>query len=78
MLKALANPSRLKIVAGLIKDKCNVSAIQKKLGLPQSTVSQHLNILKSRGIIMGVRDGVRVCYKVVDKKAAAIVRILED
>ncbi len=65
-LKALGHPVRLKIVKGLLKDGCNVNKIVEGLGLPQSTVSQHLTILKNAGIIKGVRSGVRICYKVVD------------
>ena len=46
VLKALGHSARLRIVAGLIKNECNVSQIQQSLQLPQSTVSQHLKILK--------------------------------
>ena len=65
MLKALGHPVRLQIVEGLIKDECNVSQIQKSLGLPQSTISQHLRILKNAGIIKGRREGTKVCYRAV-------------
>ena len=54
MLKALAHPARLAILAGLLKDECNVGRIQETLRLPQSTVSQHLRVLKDKGIIKGV------------------------
>jgi len=57
ILKALSHPVRLQIIEGLIKNECNVSEIQKILKLPQSTVSQHLRILKNAGIIKGRRNG---------------------
>jgi len=66
--KALAHPARLKIVAGLLKDECNVSQIQKALGLPQPMTSQHLRILKNAGIIKGRKEGTRRYYKVVDEQ----------
>jgi DNA-binding transcriptional ArsR family regulator len=77
LLKALAHPARLKIVDGLVKDECNVGDIQKNLGLPQSTISQHLKILKSAGIIRGRREGTRTCYQVIDARARKIIGMVE-
>ena len=51
LLKILGHPVRLCIVNGLITKECNVTGIQECLGLPQSTISQHLGILKAHGII---------------------------
>ncbi len=77
ILKALAHPARLKIVVGLLKDECNVAQIQKVLGLPQSTISQHLRVLKNAGIIKGRREGTRTCYRVIDVRARKIVEIIK-
>lgn len=76
-LKALAHPARLKIVAGLLKDECNVAQIQKVLGLPQSTISQHLRILKNAGIIKGRKEGTKICYRVIDVQVRKIVEIVK-
>ena len=75
--KALAHPARLKMVVGLIKDECNVAQIQKVLGLPQSTISQHLRILKNAGIITGRKEGTRTCYGVTDARVRKIVEIIK-
>jgi ArsR family transcriptional regulator len=75
--KALAHPVRLRMVAGLIKDECNVAQIQKVLRLPQSTISQHLKILKNAGIIKGRREGTKTCYKVIDMRIRRIVEIIK-
>lgn len=78
IFKALAHPIRLRIACGLIKKKeCNVSIMVEKLGVPQPTVSQHLNILKSAGIIIGQKKGTQVCYSVVDDTTVKIVKALE-
>ena len=76
-LKALAHPARLKIVSDLLKDECNVSQIQKVLGLPQSTISQHLRILKNADIIKGRREGTKTCYRVIDVRIRKIVEIIK-
>ncbi len=48
----------------------------KALGLPQSTISQHLRILRERKIIRARKDGTRRCYSVVDERAKSIARAL--
>jgi DNA-binding transcriptional ArsR family regulator len=75
-LKAMAHPHRLCIIKGLIENKCNVTKIQECLGLPQSTVSQHLGKLKSAGIIEGRRSGLEVCYSVVDRDVISMIDVL--
>jgi len=77
MLKALAHPARLRIVVGLLKDECNVAQIQKALGLPQSTISQHLKTLKNAGIIKGRREGSKTCYRVIDVQVRKILEVIK-
>ncbi|MFZ5354484.1 MAG: ArsR/SmtB family transcription factor [Bacillota bacterium] len=79
ILKALAHPIRLCIVAGLIeKGQCNVSHMQSCMEMPQSTVSQHLQKLRAAGIIEGTRNGLEITYKVKDEKIKKIMKILEE
>ena len=76
ILKAIAHPVRLCIIKGLIEKKCNVTKIQQCLNLPQSTVSQHLSKLKSAGIIKGDRNGLEICYEVVNEDVINIIKLL--
>ncbi len=76
ILKVLGHPVRLKIVAGLMSQSCNVKKIWECLELPQATVSQHLALLKNKGIIEGRRDGVEVFYQVISDEARKIVEAL--
>jgi ArsR family transcriptional regulator len=76
ILKVLGHPVRLKIVAGLMSQSCNVKKIWECLGLPQATVSQHLALLKNKGIIEGNREGVEVFYQVVSDQARSVVTSL--
>ena len=55
LLKAIAHPARMEIIARLKVDGCNVSEIQRNLGLPQSTVSQHLKELYNAGLQIDAR-----------------------
>jgi DNA-binding transcriptional ArsR family regulator len=75
ILKVLGHPVRLKIVAGLCSQQCNVKHIWECLGLPQATVSQHLALLKNKGIISGKREGVEVHYSVINPLAKQIIEI---
>ena len=74
ILKVLGHPVRLCIVNGLITKECNVSGIQECLKLPQSTISQHLSILKAHGIIKGKRNGLEITYSVVNEDVIRLVR----
>ena len=61
--KALGHPIRVQIVRFLLaQDSCMCGDIVEHLPLAQSTVSQHLKVLKEAGLIRGEIDGPRVCY----------------
>lgn len=62
-LRALAHPARLAILRALARaDKCQCGDIVRGLPLAQSTVSQHLKVLKEAGLITGTIEGPRSCY----------------
>lgn len=61
--KALAHPARIRILRLLeATPGCIGGDIVGAVGLAQSTVSEHLRILKAAGVIVGEIDGPRVCY----------------
>lgn len=63
LAKALGHPARIKILNFLARQKhCVCSPIVDEIGLAQSTVSQHLKILKESGWIQGSISGNKVCY----------------
>ena len=73
-LKSISHPIRLSIVKGLIQDGyCNVNGIKEKLDLPQSTVSQHLQVLRNAGIVKGEKDGTIVNYRIIDEKIEQLI-----
>jgi ArsR family transcriptional regulator len=60
---ALAHPARVRILRILIqRASCICGELVGQLALAQSTVSQHLKVLKEAGLVRGEIDGPKVCY----------------
>ena len=60
---AIAHPARVRIVRLLIsRESCVCGEIVDQMPLAQSTVSQHLKILKESGLVQGEIEGPKVCY----------------
>lgn len=63
MAKALGHPARVQIMRMLVRrSSCVCGDIVDVLPLAQSTVSQHLKVLKEAGLIRGEITGPRTCY----------------
>lgn len=76
--KALGHPTRVQIVRLLMSvETCVCGDIVQALPLAQSTVSQHLKILKDAGLVKGEIDGPRTCY-CLDRDALAEFKDLSD
>lgn len=74
---AVAHPARVQIVRLLIRRRtCVCGEIVDQLPLAQSTVSQHLKILKESGLIQGEVDGPKVCYCVNPAKLTELKALL--
>lgn len=74
MFRALANPARYRIVALLAaRNECIVGDLVDALPLAQSSVSEHLKVLKEAGIVQGTVDGPNRCY-CIDPDAIAFLR----
>lgn len=63
MLRALASPVRFRIVQILAaREECVCGELVEELPVAQSTVSEHLKVLKDAGIVQGTIEGVNTCY----------------
>lgn len=63
LAKALGHPARVQILRILVRrETCVCGELVEELPLAQSTVSQHLKVLKEASLIRGEIDGPRVCY----------------
>ncbi|MBT3279360.1 MAG: winged helix-turn-helix transcriptional regulator [Phycisphaerales bacterium] len=76
-LKLLGDPSRLRILYTLASEReVNVSAICRRLRLPQSTVSRHLSLLRMSGLAENRRSGKEIYYAIVPSRKRSIKALL--
>jgi len=76
IMKAIGHPVRLRILEGLsLKDDCNVNDMVSKLNIPQSTLSQHLGILRTQGLIVFTKRGINSCYKISDERVLTLLEL---
>lgn len=76
--KALAHPARIRIIAFLLsRPGCIGGDIVDQVGLAQSTVSEHLRILKDARIVTGTIDYPRICYALDPSALAPIGDLIE-
>ncbi|HTI69918.1 MAG TPA: metalloregulator ArsR/SmtB family transcription factor [Candidatus Limnocylindria bacterium] len=77
-LRALADPTRLRILALLERDELSVHEIQQITGLGQSRVSTHLSLLADTGFVDSRRDGKRTFYRLeteIDEETAGYIQL---
>ena len=71
-LKAIAHPLRLKILCGLGKHEMSVQEIVDYVGTSQSNVSQHLTIMREKGLLHSRKDSNRVFYRISENRASLL------
>lgn len=76
LLKALANRHRLMIICQLIAGEKSVGELAGVLALRDSTVSQHLALLRKDGLVAARRDGQTIWYSISSGPARALVQTL--
>ena len=77
-LKAMSHPLRLKILCTLGSTELSVQDIVEKVGTSQSNISQHLAILRDKGILASRKDANRVFYRVGDARTLRLVGMMRD
>ena len=74
ILRCLGHPIRLRIIDLLEREgELIVSEIQEALELEQATASQHLNLMRDKGILAKRKDGVNVHYRIGDDRALKVL-----
>lgn len=77
-LKAMSHPLRLKILCTMGDQEVSVQDIVERVGTSQSNISQHLAILRDKGILSARKDANRVYYRVEDSRTLALIRMMRD
>ncbi len=77
-LKAMSHPLRLKILCILGDREISVQEIVDQVGTSQSNISQHLGILRDKGILATRKDANRVYYRVGDSRTLRLIGMMQD
>lgn len=76
--KTLGNPKRLEILNALQGGEVSVGELVRKLRFPKANVSQHLAMLRSRGVVSARRDGLNVYYRVTNPKIIRACNLMRE
>ncbi|CAL95425.1 putative transcriptional activator, ArsR family [Azoarcus olearius] len=77
-LKAIAHPLRLKILCVLGEGEACVQDIVEAVGTSQSNISQHLAILRDKGVLQTRKDANRVYYRVGDQRTLQLIVLMRE
>jgi DNA-binding transcriptional ArsR family regulator len=77
-IKAMSHPLRLKILCALGDQEVSVQDIVNMVGTSQSNISQHLAILRDKGILASRKDANRVYYRVGDTRTLRLIGMMRE
>jgi ArsR family transcriptional regulator len=77
-IKAIAHPLRLKILCVLGEQEVSVQDIVEQVGTSQSNISQHLAILRDKGVLSTRKDANRVFYRIEDLRTLKLVSLMRE
>ncbi len=77
-LKAMSHPLRLKILCVIGSDELCVQSIVAAVGTSQSNISQHLAILREKGILTARKRANRVFYRVADRRTLQLIVAMRE
>lgn len=77
-IKAIAHPLRLKVLCVLGANELSVQEIVDFVGTSQSNISQHLAILRDKGVLATRKDANRVFYRIGDPRTLKLVSMMRD
>jgi ArsR family transcriptional regulator len=77
-LKAMSHPLRLRILCILGDQEVSVQEIVECVGTSQSNISQHLAILRDKGILASRKDANRVFYRVGDARTLRLIDMMQE
>lgn len=78
LLKSIANESRLMVMCVLAEGELSVGALNERISLSQSALSQHLAILREQGLVKTRRESQTIYYSLADTAAISLIHTLHD
>lgn len=78
LLKGLANENRLMLMCVLCEGELSVGALNERIPLSQSALSQHLAVLREQGLVRTRREGQTIYYSLSDSPALKVIQSLHD
>jgi ArsR family transcriptional regulator len=76
--KILSNPKRVEIINALKEGEKSVKELVEILQIPKANVSQHLTVMKLRGILKSRRDGVNMYYSIANPKVIHACNLMRE
>jgi ArsR family transcriptional regulator len=77
-LKAISHPLRLKILCVVGGEEICVQDIVDAVGTSQSNISQHLAILRDKGVLQTRKDANRVYYRIADERTLQLIAMMRE
>lgn len=77
-MKAMSHPLRLKILCVLGDQEVSVQEIVELVGTSQSNISQHLAIMRDKGVLRTRKDANRVFYRVGDSRTLEVISMMRE
>ena len=76
--KTLASPKRLEIISVLKDGEKSVGELVEILGVPKANVSQHLSVMRHKGILKSRREGVNIYYSITNPKVVKACMLMKE
>lgn len=76
--KTLASSKRLEIINALKEGEKTVGELVDILGVPKANVSQHLAVMRHKGILLSRRDGVNIYYRIANPKVVQACALMRE
>ncbi|MFB6261072.1 MAG: ArsR/SmtB family transcription factor [Thiohalorhabdaceae bacterium] len=77
-LKAMSHPLRLKVLCTLNDQELSVQEIVEEVGTSQSNISQHLGIMRDKGILKARKNANKVYYRVGDPRTLKLISLMRE
>ena len=78
LMRLLGNERRLMVLCQLADGELTVSALQARVGLSQSALSQHLALLREQGVVATRRESQSIYYRIADPAALRVIQTLAE